>query len=149
MSTRLDEQCRTTRNLSDLRIETIVSFPQEMAALSAEGESWFANTVKHSCSGETEPKGKGLVSMVVMDDERFVHKRKSLPRALRGHRVGLSRDRAPRGGVFGPRRGGERKEGKEEGGAFHRRGLGGLCVRDQGDLGTGTRGDGRMLNAEC
>ena len=91
-----------------------------MAALSAEGESWFANTVKRSCSGETEPKGKGLVSMVVMDDERFVHKRKSLPRALRGHRVGLPRDRAPRGGVFGARRrGGEGEEGEEEGEAFH------------------------------
>ena len=120
MSTRLDEQCRTTKNLSDFRIETIVSFPQEMAALSAEGESWFANTVKRSCSGETEPKGKGLVSMVVMDDERFVHKRKSLPRALRGLRVGLPRDRAPRGGVFGAHGcGGEGEEGEEEGEAFH------------------------------
>ena len=58
--------------------------------------------------------------MVVMDDERFVHKRKSLPRALRGHRVGLPRDRAPRGGVFGARRrGGEGEEGEEEGEAFH------------------------------
>ena len=41
----------------------------------------------------------------------------------------------------------EREEGKDEEEAFHRRGLGGLCVRDQGDQ--GTRGDGRMLNAEC
>ena len=58
--------------------------------------------------------------MVVMEDERFVHKRKSLPRALRGHRVGLPRDRAPRGGVFGARRrGGEGEEGEEEGEAFH------------------------------
>ncbi len=120
MITRLDAQCRATKNLSELRIETTVSFPLEMTARSTEGESGFANTVKRRCSGETEPKGKEMVSMAVRYDEILVHIRKSLPRALRGHRVGLPRDRAPRGGVVGARRrGGEGEEGEEKGESFH------------------------------
>ena len=120
MIARLDAQCRATKNLSELRIETTVSFPLEMTAWSTEGESGFANTIKRRFSGETEPKGKEMVSMAVSYDGILVHIRKSLLRALRELCVRIPRARPLRGGVLRKaRRRRERKEGKEEERAFH------------------------------